>query len=83
MRSDQRGLALSTDSDAAEAAFDAAIESYVKYRTDAMAQVERVLAADPGFALAHCLKGYLTMLSSHHDSLPAAASRNAASRNAD
>lgn len=72
MRTDAQGLTLTTDSDAAAAAFVQAVDSFVKYRTDAMARVDAALAADPGFVLAHCLKGCLVMLSSNRANVPAA-----------
>ena len=72
MRHDARGLALSTDSDAAAAAFDHAIAGYLTYRADLPARMQALLAADPGFALAHCLQGYLTMLAYKQSLVPAA-----------
>src|SRR5258708_193215 len=72
MRTDAQGLTLTVGSNAAAEAFRAAVESFVKYRADAMPRLEPALA-DPGFALAHCLKGYLVMLSSKRANLPLAA----------
>ncbi|MBI3513678.1 MAG: tetratricopeptide repeat protein [Proteobacteria bacterium] len=73
MRTDAQGLALTTDNDAAVTAFDGAVEAVAKYRLDATPLVKATLAADPGFALAHCLKGYLPMLASSRATLPLAA----------
>lgn len=72
MKHDARGLALSTDSAEAAAALDAVVDGYLSYRTDAMRHVERMLAADPEFALGHVVKGYLLLLLSNQAYLPAA-----------
>ena len=36
------------------------------------ARMEALLAADAGFGLAHCLRGYLLMMAYRADALPAA-----------
>jgi hypothetical protein len=61
MKRDARGLELSTDSADAAALFDRAVEHYLKYHVDTMNLVNGVLAADPGFVMGHCLKGYLML----------------------
>jgi hypothetical protein len=61
MKHDERGLPLSTDSDDAARSFDRAVEHYLKYHNDTMSLVAAALAADPGFVIAHCLKGYLLL----------------------
>src|SRR5689334_2985029 len=61
MKQDERGLPVSTDSDDAVRLFDRAVEHYLKYHVDTMALVNQAIAADPQFALAHCLKGYLLL----------------------
>ncbi len=66
---DCRGLQLTTQSDAAGAAFDHAIAGYLAYRADMMPRLQALLAADPTFGLAHCLKGYLFMLSYRADAI--------------
>ena len=78
MRTDAQGLALLTDSDQAAAAFRDAVEGLTKYRVETMPRTEQALAADPDFALAHALKGYLVMLSSKQANLPVAAAALAA-----
>ena len=65
MRSDVRGLAVSTDSDACVAALDAATASYMGFRADAAVHVNAALAADPACLMANVLKGGLTMLLSN------------------
>jgi tetratricopeptide (TPR) repeat protein len=62
---DQRRLPLSTDSAEAAALFDRAVAHYLKFHADTMALVGRMLAADPGFALGHCFKGYLLLSASN------------------
>ena len=61
MKSDGRNLPLSTDSAEAVALFDRAVEHYLKFHIDTMSLVGRALASDPGFVMAHCLKGYLLL----------------------
>ena len=56
---DQFGLEVTTDSGPALALLDRALVELLEYRVSAMATVEAALAADPGLALARCLKGCL------------------------
>jgi hypothetical protein len=63
MHRDCRGLALTTVSEQAAAAFDHAIDGYLGYRADMVRRMEALAAADPDFGLAHCLKGYLLLMS--------------------
>jgi len=62
MRTDIRGLDLTTASAEAAGHFDAAIKNYFEYRLATGAWAKKSAEADPDFALAHCLKGYLLML---------------------
>jgi tetratricopeptide (TPR) repeat protein len=62
MHSDVRGLALTTESAEAAAAFNATIDEYLIYRSSAMKTLGGALEADPAFVMGHCLKGYLFML---------------------
>jgi tetratricopeptide (TPR) repeat protein len=78
MRPDAQGLALTTDSDAAASAFRDAVEALAKYRIDTGAKADQALAADPEFALGHCLKGYLAMLFGNRATVPRAAAAHAA-----
>jgi tetratricopeptide (TPR) repeat protein len=79
MLRDQHGLALSTSSAQASAAFDRTLLAYLGYRADAAQQLGRTLAADEEFGLAHCLAGYFALLSYKQATLPmaAAAARSA------
>ncbi len=61
MISDERGLLLTTASAEAAGHFDTVVSHYVKYKWDTAAWTEKMLEADPGFAMGHCLKGYLAM----------------------
>ena len=60
--SDLNGLAISTGSEGARAAFDRTLRSYTGNRVDISDHLGAALAADPQFALGHCVKGYLMML---------------------
>ena len=62
---DERGLALSTDSGDAVAAFDRAVEHFLKFHADTMVLATRANAADPGFAMGHCLKAYLLLIAAN------------------
>jgi tetratricopeptide (TPR) repeat protein len=62
MRQDAHGLSISTDSDVAARAYDHAVNGYLKYRADLPQRVAALLEADPEFGMAHCLRGYVTML---------------------
>lgn len=80
MQHDARGLALSTDSRDAAAQFDRAVEHYLKYHQDVMALAAGALAADPGFVMGHCLKGYLMLAGANPAHRPAVADSLAAAR---
>jgi tetratricopeptide (TPR) repeat protein len=62
---DERGLPLSTGSAEAAASFDRAVEHYLKFHADTMALAGKATAADPGFVLGHCLRGYLLLSASN------------------
>lgn len=62
MQSDIRGLELSTNP-AGAAAFDHLIVGYITQRADTGSRLDAVLATDPDFAMAHCMRGYFAMLS--------------------
>src|SRR5215472_16759077 len=71
MPHDLHGLPITTSPEAGEA-FDRTVLAYLKYRFDTPEHVKRTLAADPEFALAHCLKGYFAMLSYKQANVPIA-----------
>ena len=73
MRTDARGLQLSTDQDAAATGFDNAVAAYLNYRTGLARLVKTMLQADPDFALGHCLDGIGAMLAYDGRLVPAAA----------
>lgn len=70
--SDLHGLPISTGSATAADAFNATVLGYLRYRADVPARLQATLAADPGFGLAHVLKGYFMMLSFKQANLAAA-----------
>jgi hypothetical protein len=72
MFEDCRGLPLTTSSERAAAAFDYAVDGYLGYRADMPDRMEALLAADPDFGLAHCLKGTLMMMGFRADMIDAA-----------
>jgi tetratricopeptide (TPR) repeat protein len=72
MFQDCRGLSLTTASAGAAAAFDHAVDGYLGYRADMVVRMDAILAADPHFGLAHCLKGYLILMGFRADTVGAA-----------
>lgn len=72
MQHDMHGLPISTASADAAAAFDRTLLGYLKYRADVPARLAHVFAADAEFGLAHCLKGYLALLSYKKANVPIA-----------
>ena len=64
MRTDERGLSLTTSSDTAVMHYDTTIRHYLEYRTDTVDYLRHTLTADPEFVMGHCLKGYLAILAS-------------------
>lgn len=69
---DVRGLTISTSSADAGAALDRTVAAYLNFRLDTRDELSCLLAADPGFGLAHCLKGYFAMLAYKQASVPGA-----------
>jgi len=65
--SDVRELAVTATSADAVRQLDEAIDAYVGARTDTRARLDATLAADADCILAHCLDGYLRMLSSKRE----------------
>ena len=61
---DVRGLEVTAASSDSVRRLDVAIESYLGARSDTRALLEAVLDRDPDFPFAHCVDGYLRMLSS-------------------
>jgi tetratricopeptide (TPR) repeat protein len=72
MQHDVRGLAISTVSAKAAAAFDHLVTGYLTYRADTPARLTAALEADPAFALAHCMQGYFAMLAFKQAVVPVA-----------
>lgn len=63
LMNDARHLPITTSSHLAADAFQAAVQGYLKYRLDTPVHLKAALDADPECAIAHCLGGYLAMLS--------------------
>ena len=72
MFNDCRGLPLTTVSTAAAAAFDDAIDGFLAYRVNMTARMDLLLAIDPDFGLAHCMKGYLLLMGFRADTVETA-----------
>ncbi len=72
MRQDAQGLAIAVASDPAAAVYDDVITGYLAYRADLPQRLARLLAVDPEFGLAHCLRGLFAMLSFRASNRPAA-----------
>ncbi len=59
---DCRGLDITAASEAAVAGFDRTIGAYLGLRADTGDHLKATLEADPGFAMAHVLRGYFMLL---------------------
>jgi hypothetical protein len=77
---DIHGLPITASSAEAGAGFDRTVLAYLKYRADTPDHLARTLAADPEFGLAHCMKGYLAMLSYKQANVPTATEAARAAR---
>ncbi len=62
MKTDAQGLHLTTASDAAVAAYDAAVEALAGFKIDPAIHAKAALAADPDFAMGHALRGYFYLM---------------------
>ncbi|MEA2933918.1 MAG: hypothetical protein QOD74_564 [Variibacter sp.] len=72
MHHDLHGLALTASSQKSAAAFDRAVMGYVKFRADTPSYVAATIENDPECFLAHCLQGYLAMISFKLANVPVA-----------
>ncbi len=72
MHRDAHGLEVTAASAAAVQAFDHTLVGYLGYRADTPQRTATLLEADPGFGLAHCLKGYFAMLAYKQAAVPIA-----------
>lgn len=59
MQKDQWDYTVTTDEPGAADGLNRAFNSYLRFRTDAMKNLEDAIAADPQFALPHVVKGLL------------------------
>ena len=62
MKTDAQGIQLTTTSDAAVACYDAAVDAIAGFKADPAVHAKAALAADPDFAMAHCLRGYFYLM---------------------
>ena len=62
MHHDRRGIAVTTANAAANRHLDDAVASFLAHRADTGQHLQSALAADPGFAVGHCLTGFLHLL---------------------
>lgn len=72
MHVDARGLPITIASAEAAAAYDRLVAGYLRFRADTPARLDALLEADPGFALAHCMRGYFAMLAFKQAVVPVA-----------
>ena len=72
MQTDARGLAISTTGAAGTAAWDHLIAGYLSQRADTPDRVAAMFAAEPDFILAHCIKGYFSMMAYKQAAIPTA-----------
>ncbi|MGH7032120.1 MAG: hypothetical protein ACREFL_00145 [Stellaceae bacterium] len=72
MHQDRRGIAVTSSSAAACRHLDEAVSSVLAHRADTQGHLAAALAADPGFAVAHCLSGFLLLLLGRAELAPAA-----------
>ncbi|MEK9670905.1 MAG: tetratricopeptide repeat protein [Rhodospirillaceae bacterium] len=70
---DPRGLPVTAASDAAAAAYDETIKSYLCMSPDVGDKLKATLAQDGGMVMANCLKGYFMMLMAMGGLVPKAA----------
>src|SRR4051812_5030248 len=72
MHQDIRGLDLTANSAQSARAFDHAIDGFAGYRADLPKRMEALFALDPENGMAHCLRGYLTMMGFNQAMVPVA-----------
>jgi len=82
MHHDNRGLPITCAGAEAARAYDHLVTGYLTLRADTYDRLQLVFAADPDMPLAHCMGGYLAMLSFKQAMVPAALERAAAARRA-
>jgi len=66
-RYDRRGLAVTVANQPALDRFDNAVDAVLGHRADCSERIADALAADPGFLLAHCLKGFAAKLTARQE----------------
>jgi tetratricopeptide (TPR) repeat protein len=74
---DSKGLAVSTTSPDALAAYERGVDLFLRWRSGSMEALDAAVQCDPGFALAHCTRAYIAWRMGRAD-LATAAGRQAA-----
>ncbi len=74
---DVKGLALSTASSEALAAYERGVDLFLRWRSGALESLDAAAKSDPSFALAHCTRAYIAWRMGRVD-LAMAAARDAA-----
>jgi tetratricopeptide (TPR) repeat protein len=72
MFKDIRGLDLTAASVEAARAFDHVIDGFIGYKADLPQRMEALFARDPDCGMAHCLRGYFTLMTFNRSLLPVA-----------
>ncbi len=72
MHKDSYGLAITAASAEAVTAYNHVIDGYLGYRADMARRMGALMAIDPECPMAHCLKGYFTLLGFNQAGLPTA-----------
>ncbi len=75
---DIKGLAVSTTSSDALAAYERGVDLFLRWRTGALEALDAAAQCDPRFALAHCTKAYIAWRMGRADLATAAGGRAAA-----
>src|SRR5258708_28889850 len=82
LHEDRRGLPLSVASRTALESFEGAVDAVLAHRADCGARIADALLSDPGFLLAHCLKGFACLLMARQEFLADADASLAGARKA-
>ena len=59
---DNQGLEITAGNDAASGDYNEAVTELLDYRASAMPTLKRAIELEPGFCMAHCLRGYMLMM---------------------
>lgn len=65
MLTDERGLPITAEDQAAVEAYDATVSAYMGYKLDTGLRLKAAMDADPQMLLANCLRGYFFLMMAH------------------